>query len=88
MVQRSKSAMKRVKTSKMRKARNLAAKSEVKKAFKQAEKAIAAKSAETKELIRKAVSVMDKAVQRGIIHKNKAARQKSRLLLKLKKVKG
>ena len=88
MAQRSKSAMKRVKTSKMRRARNLAAKYEIKKAFKGAEKAIAAKSAETKELVRKAVSVMDKAVQRGILHKNKAARQKSRLLLKLKKAKA
>jgi len=87
MAKRSKSAMKRVKTSKMRKARNLAAKNEIKKAFKGAAKAIAAKSAEAKELIRKAVSVMDKAVQRGIVHKNKAARQKSRLLLKYNKIK-
>ena len=87
MVQRSKSAMKRVKTSKMRKARNLAAKNEIRKAFKEAEKAIAAKSAEAKELVAKAISVIDKAVQRGIIHKNKAARQKSRLLLKYNKIK-
>jgi len=79
--------MKRVKTSKMRRARNLAAKNEVKKAFKGAERAIAAKSAEAKELIKKAVSAIDKAVQRGILHKNKAARQKSRLLLKYNKTK-
>jgi ribosomal protein S20 len=31
---------------------------------------------------------MDKAVERGIIHRNKAARQKSRLLLKLNRIKG
>ncbi|MEE8638608.1 MAG: 30S ribosomal protein S20 [Candidatus Margulisiibacteriota bacterium] len=87
MVLRSKSALKRVKTSKMRKARNLAAKQNVKKAFKSAERAIAAKSADAKELVKKAVSVIDKAVQRGIIHKNKAARRKSRLLLKYNKIK-
>jgi small subunit ribosomal protein S20 len=79
--------MKRVKTSKMRKARNLAAEREVKKAFKSAEKAIAAKSADAKELVKKAVSVIDKAVQRGIIHNNRAARSKSRLLLKCNKIK-
>ena len=87
MAFRSKSAMKRVKTSKMRRARNLAAKQNVKKAFKSAERAIAAKSADAKELVKKAVSVIDKAVQRGIIHKNKAARRKSRLLLKYNKIK-
>ncbi len=87
MAQWSKSAMKRVKTSKMRRARNLAAKQNVKKTFKSAEKAITAKSAEAKELIKKAISIIDKAVQRGIIHKNKAARRKSRLLLKYNRIK-
>lgn len=87
MTFRSKSAMKRVMTSKLRRARNLAAKQNVKKAFKSAERAIAAKSADAKELVKKAVSVIDKAVQRGIIHKNKAARRKSRLLLKYNKIK-
>jgi len=88
MALRSKSAMKRVRSSKKRKARNLSTKRTVKNAFKQAEKAIVGKSSEAKELTRKAVSIIDKAVECGIIHRNKAARQKSRLLLKLNKIKG
>ncbi len=87
MAFRSKSAMKRVNTSKQRQARNLAAKGKVKRAFKSAVKAIASKSSEAKDLVRKAVSAIDKAVQRGIIHKNKADRSKSRLLLKYNKIK-
>lgn len=83
MAKKSKSAMKRVKTSRKRRARNLAAKRTVKKAFKAAEKAIAAKASDVKELVRKAVSAIDKAAERGIIHKNKAARKKSRLMRKL-----
>ena len=88
MAFRSKSAMKRVYTSKKRRERNLSTKKSVKVAFRLAEKAISGKSSEAKELARKAVSIIDKAVERGIIHKNKAARQKSRLLLKFNKIKG
>lgn len=87
MAFKSKSAMKRVKTSKQRQARNLAVKGEIKRTFKSAEKAIAGKSAEASDLVKKAVSVIDKAVQRGMVHKNKANRKKSRLLLKYNKTK-
>ncbi len=88
MAFRSKSAAKRVRSSRKRRARNLEAKKTVKNAFKQAERAVAGKSPEARELVKKAVSVMDRAVERGIIHRNKAARQKSRLLLKFNKLKG
>ena len=88
MAFRSKSAMKRVSSSKKRRGRNLSAKRTVKNAFRQAERAISGKSSEAKELTRKAVSIIDKAVERGIIHRNKAARQKSRLLLKFNNIKG
>ncbi len=84
MALRSKSGIKRARTSKKRKARNLAAKSEIKKAFKAAEKAISSKSADVMQAVKKAISTIDKAVQRGIIHRNKAARRKSRLSSKLK----
>ena len=83
-MQRLKSGKRRVRSSKKRKARNLQAKEAIKKALKTAEKAIKAKKPEAKELVKKAVSVLDKAVERGIIHKNKAARKKSRLQKKLK----
>lgn len=88
MANKSKSAKKRVKTSIKRKTRNLAAKQSIKKAFKLAEKAIIAKSSDVVDKIKMAVKAMDKAVQRGIVHKNKAARSKSRLVLKFNKNKG
>ncbi len=84
MGQRLKSGKKRVRSSEKRRVRNLLAKNAIKKALKAAEKAIKAKNPEAKELVKKAVSVLDKAVERGIIHKNKAARKKSRLQKKLK----
>ena len=37
----------------------------------------------TKEKIKKAISSLDKASQKGVLHKNNAARRKSRLLKKL-----
>jgi small subunit ribosomal protein S20 len=85
MALRSKSGIKKTKTSRKRQARNLEAKAVVKKAFKAAEKAIASKSSNIQEAIKKAVSAMDKAVERGIIHRNKAARKKSRLILRYNK---
>ncbi|NQT30086.1 MAG: 30S ribosomal protein S20 [Candidatus Saganbacteria bacterium] len=88
MGKRSKSGVKRIKTSKKRRVRNLKAKEVVKKAFKACERAIASKSGDMADLIKKAVSAIDKAALRGIIPKNKAARKKSRLLLKYNKVKG
>ena len=87
MAVRSKSGIKRAKTSKKRKERNLSAKQAIKTAFKLAEKAMQAKSGDVNELIKKAVSAIDKAVQRGILHKNKVARKKSRLMLKFNKSK-
>ena len=87
IVKRLKSGIKRVRQSKKRQARNVAVKKAIKIALKAAEKAIAAKTAEAKALASKAVSVIDKAVERGVIHINKAARKKSRLLVKLNKLK-
>ena len=38
---------------------------------------------ETKEAVLQAISELDKAAGKGVIHKNNAARQKSRLMKKL-----
>ena len=78
-----KSAIKRVKQAKKRTERNKAAGSEIKTAFRKAGDALAAKSQDAKDLILKAISVIDKAVVRGIVHRNTAARKKSRLIKKL-----
>jgi small subunit ribosomal protein S20 len=38
---------------------------------------------ETKESVLKAISALDKAAEKGVIHKNNAARRKGRLMKKL-----
>ncbi len=82
---RKKSAKKRIKTSAKRRDRNLKTKEAIKKALKAAEKAIIKKANEAKDLVKQAISLLDKASQRGIVHRNKTARKKSRLLKKLNK---
>jgi len=39
-------------------------------------------------VVRQAVKALDKAAQKGIIHKNNAARRKSRLMLRLNKARS
>ncbi|MCH5199693.1 MAG: 30S ribosomal protein S20 [Oscillospiraceae bacterium] len=72
-----KSAKKRVLVSKVRQERNKAAKSQLKTVMKQARADGA--SAEARLA---AVKKLDKAAGKGLIHKNKAARLKSRLAKK------
>jgi small subunit ribosomal protein S20 len=40
-------------------------------------------AAEAEPAVRQAISVLDKAVKKGVIHKNTASRTKSRLALRL-----
>ncbi len=77
-----KSVKKDVIRSRQRNARNVAAKSQIKTIIKKARTAIDAKKAEAEvtPLVTAAVSIVDRAVKRGIIHKNAAARRKSRLM--------
>jgi len=79
-----KSAIKRVKTSEKRRALNASQKSALRTAVKAAETAIAAADIEAaKAAVAAASKKLDKAVTKGLIHKNKAARKKSRLAQKL-----
>jgi len=76
-----KSVKKDVIRSRQRRLRNQAAKSQIKTFVKKAHTAIAGGVAETIAVaVPQAVSVVDKAAKRGIIHKNQAARRKSRLM--------
>jgi len=84
-MKRLKSGIKRARQSKKRKARNLKTKEALRKAIKTARRAITGKAAEAKELAIKAVSLLDKAAERGIIHKNQASRKKSRLFIMFNK---
>jgi small subunit ribosomal protein S20 len=77
-----KSVIKDVKKSRERHERNIAVKSKIKTFVKKAKGAIAGgDAAVTQQAVSSAVSVIDKAAEKGIIHKNAAARRKSRIML-------
>lgn len=78
-----KSAIKRVKTSEARKAHNATVKSTMRTAVKKADAAIVINDENAKVLFNNAASQLDKAAQKGLIHKKAAARKKSRLMKKI-----
>ncbi|MCA1025415.1 MULTISPECIES: 30S ribosomal protein S20 [Cytobacillus] len=78
-----KSAIKRVKTNEARYARNIQAKSNMRSAVKKSEAAIANNDANAAESFAQAASKLDKAAAKGLIHKNAAARKKSRLMKRM-----
>jgi small subunit ribosomal protein S20 len=79
-----KSAIKRTKTSEQRRQRNASQKSALRTAVKQADQAIAGTDVNAaKAALVLAQKKLDKAVTKGLIHKNAAARKKSRLAKKL-----
>lgn len=76
-----KSVIKDVKKSRLNRLRNISAKSAMKTFVKKAKTAIEqGDAALTESSVRAAVSLIDKTAERGIIHKNAAARRKSRLM--------
>ena len=77
-----KSAKKRVLVSASKTARNKAVKSNLKTTIKKAETAIA-EGGDSSEAIRLAIKRIDQAQAKGILHKNTAARRKSKLVRKL-----
>ncbi len=79
-----KSAQKRVRSSERQRVRNKAIRSLTKTSVTKAEKLIFSGEPESaQESVGDAVSSLDKAVGKGIIHANNAARRKSRLMKKL-----
>ena len=79
-----KSAIKRVKVNQKANAANTQAKSAMRTTVKKAENAIAANAENAQELLQAAYKSLDKAASKGLIHKNAAARKKSRLAKKRK----
>jgi len=73
-----KSQIKRIKTNAKRAERNKAVKSELRTRVKTAVRATG--TADASEAMRAAVKRLDKAASKGVIHKNQAARRKSRLM--------
>ncbi len=76
----TKSAIKHIKTSEKRHQRNVAVKSGTRTAVKKARTAIAKQPAESQAEVTAAISALDRAARKGVIHPNNAARRKSRLV--------
>ncbi|MGE6629238.1 30S ribosomal protein S20 [Bacillus sp. NPDC077027] len=79
-----KSAIKRTKTNNERRAHNATIKSAMRTAIKHVEASVASNDAEqAKVALNAAAKRIDKAVKTGLVHKNAAARYKSRLAQKV-----
>lgn len=80
-----KSVIKDVKKSRENRLRNLAAKSKIKTFVKKTKAAVGQGGSDLQALVSQTVSIIDKAAEKGIIHKNAAARRKSRLMKRANK---
>lgn len=81
----TKSQKKRVKTNELRRQRNVAVRSRMKTSVKQAEEAIEQKDAgRIDTAVREAISIIDKASTKGVLHRNNAARKKASLARRAK----
>jgi small subunit ribosomal protein S20 len=80
----TKSSEKRIRSNERKRVRNQMYRSRVKTMVRKAEEQILT-GQDSAESIRLAMSTLDKAAGKGIIHKNNAARRKSRLATKLAK---
>ena len=75
-----KSQEKRNRQNERRRVRNRGVRSEIRTRTKAATDAAAAGSADAEELTRQAIKAIDSAVSSGVLHKNTAARRKSKLM--------
>ncbi|MCD6310736.1 MAG: 30S ribosomal protein S20 [Candidatus Eremiobacteraeota bacterium] len=80
------SAKKRARQNIKRRARNDVMRSLIKRTFKHANRAIEEGKPDIREKVLEAFKAVDKAAQKGTIHRNKAARKKSRLMKKFNRL--
>ena len=80
-----KSQMKRNRQNEVRRVRNKGVRSEMRTRTKSAVAAAEA-GEDTTEALRMAIKRIDKAAQKGVIHKNAAARKKSRLVKRIARI--
>ena len=73
------SARKRIKQNEKRRLRNRALRSAIRSAVKTARAAVAGKAPKAAEDVHASIRELDRAVSRGVIHRNTAARKKSSL---------
>lgn len=86
-----KSAIKRVKVTERRRLSNKPVRTAARTYVRNARRAIdsgAVEVPETQEALKKALSYLDRAAVKGVIHKNNAARRKSRLMQRYNKSKA
>ena len=81
-----KSQIKRNKQNERRHERNKAVRSELKTRVKSALTAAETGAEDSVEAVRLAISKLDKAASKGVIHKNQASRRKSRLMARIAKL--
>ena len=74
-----KSAIKRVKVIKVKSLKNAMRKSALKTSIKKCKEAIDKKDGQAVDVFKSAVATIDKAASKNIMHKNTAARRKSKL---------
>ncbi len=85
----TKSAIKNIRKSERRRRINQVHRSRARTYVKKTRRLIAAGELEEAEVMaRQAISALDKAAQKGVIHKNNAARRKSRLMHNLNQARG
>lgn len=83
------SAKKRIRRAQRRTVRNRAIRSQYKTYTSKAFKSMQGEDIEEAEkAVKKAVSVLDKTVSKGILHRNNAARRKSQLIKKLNAIRS
>lgn len=80
-----KSAIKRVKVNEKKNLRNRMIKSSLKTTIKKFDAAVAEEPTQAQALLNASFSVLDKAVAKGVVHKNAASRKKARLAKRLAK---
>jgi len=77
------SALKRMRQNERRRLRNRGVRSKVRTAVKTARTALGAAATDAREAVADAIRALDKAVTKGVIHRNTAARKKSTLARRL-----
>lgn len=77
------SQIKRNRQNEKRRLRNRNVRGAARTAVNAARKSFSEGNPETREAVLKAISELDKAAEKGVIHKNNAARRKSRLMKQL-----
>jgi len=82
-VANTKSALKRMRQSENRRVRNRTVRTRVRGAVKTARTALGTTGTDARQAVIDAIRALDKAVTKGVIHRNTAARKKSALARKL-----